>query len=222
MDLSILEFSKILLNVNILFFVVCSFLYLNYWKSINKVYKILTIYLVFVTIIQVAFRLTFNFSINNWIITNIFLVGQVVFIYKNNIEVLKKNFSIFFLKVVTLCFFVLFTSTFIMNTNLIFEINEILAFSVTFIFIGFSMLYWYENIGNKIKYFYLVLAGLLYHFGSIFVFIYADIFLKNNTFFALIVYNFHTFLAIIYTIVVIIEYRVNILKKSKEVIADKI
>lgn len=212
--MTILEFSKFLLNINIFFFIVSVFLYLKNWKYSHIGYRLFTVYLIFITLLQITFRVSFKFTEHAGILTNIFFMGEMLFLYFYFINVFKKKILINYIKIYTFCFFITLFSLFVYDTDILFKINGFLVTAITFGYLTFTLLYWYEALGKKIECFNFIIAGVVYHFGSIFVFLGASIFYKNNMFLALIIFNYHTFLAIVYTFFILREWKVNIYNKN--------
>lgn len=213
MNFNILDVSHILLNINIVTLLLCFFLFVSKWSKNNRAFKVITLYMCFVSIIQIIFRLTFDFSINNWVITNFFSIGQMFFMTYFFLLILK---SALFIKIIKSFFIFYYLSTFIQycfNYEILFKINEFGSFVSSLFIIIYSLFFLYENLNKKQLFYYFIIGGTLYHFGSFAVFLTANIFFAKNLYLGLIIYNLHTFLAIVFSCFVFYEYKINFSSK---------
>lgn len=217
MEFNILNISLYLLDFNILLLMFCIYLFFIKWSSYNYLIKIFVCYLIFATVIQLVFRMTFSFSTKNWILTNVFLIGQMFFNCYYFFNLFKNKPIKLYIKISGFIFLVITLLQYSLNYNLIFKLNEICAFQVSFCYIICTIFYFYQTIDVKGTFYFICIGGLIYHFESIFVFLIAKLFINQNLNSALIIYCIHTFFAIMYTLFVIKEWSVsqtkNVIKK---------
>jgi hypothetical protein len=212
MNIFTLNFTYILLNISVISFFSLFVLYCKNWNKHGKAYKALVVYLGFLTILQVANRLFFDFIKINWIIANIFLIGEfIISCYLYFLLLQKKIFRniiiiLFFLTLVVMLF------QYIADYTIFCKINPLASSIVSISIILFAVFYLYEILDQNKLYYYLTIAVILYQFGSIFLYLIANLYLLEHPDLGLIPYNFHLFLTLIYTFFVFLEWKINFSK----------
>ena len=108
MNIFTLNLIYYLLDISIFLFIVCTFLYSKNWSKSGSAHKTLAVYFGFIAILQLTIRLFFDFSKNNWIISNIFLIGEFAISSFLFFILLKRKIFRNIIKIIV-CFFVTIT-----------------------------------------------------------------------------------------------------------------
>lgn len=216
MDLDIIDCTHLLLNISSILFVVVFILFILKLKNnkYNLTYKIITFNFFFLAVLQISFRLSFNFSFQNWILTNVFLVGQMFIASFFFISLIKtENFKII-IKLLFLIYVIFTLVQYIANFSMIYNINRLGSIIASFFIIIYTLMFLYESLGKKRKFYYICIGGMVYHFSSFTIFLTFTIFYDTNKYLGLLIYNSHTVLAVVFALFALFEWKVNILSKT--------
>jgi hypothetical protein len=213
--LNSIDFENNLLDISILLLFICFILYARGYFKFDLANKVFVIYMAFCFLLQLAFKITFRLNIDNWFISNIFLIGEfyiisyfyyLIVLQKLPRSIIKSNVVVFSLIIII---------QYIYDYTVFFRINILQSLLVSIAMITYSAFYFYEILNQKKPYYYILIGTFIYQFGSIFIFLAANFFLSNYGNFCASIYNIHTFLTIIYSFFVLFEWKKNFSKIRK-------
>jgi hypothetical protein len=206
------NFDTSLLDISIVMLFICFGLFTKDFFKSKIGYKIMCCYLAFVFLLQLAFKLTFKFQIENWFLSNVFLIGEFFIISYFYFCITKSNLQLKIIQFSVILFILLIAIQYSIDYTLFFRINPLESLFVSLSITTYCTFYLYEILDQKKLFYYNTIGALIYQCGSVFVFLGANLFLSSYKHVSIYLYNFHTVLAIVYAVFVIIEWRVNFYK----------
>lgn len=156
----------IIRNSTCIFLLINFILFISKFKIENKPYKIYTIYLGVIVLIEITIRILVKLGYQNLIVSHFYFTGQFILLSLFYLELLKNNYQKKIVKLFLVIVPVVLSINFYINPSELhkFSLIEILLTSITIII--YSTLHFYNMLTNK-KEFYLLNCGILiYLFGS--------------------------------------------------------
>jgi hypothetical protein len=170
--------------------VLCLLYFIGFFKY-GKTYKIFTLYIVGVLIIDfVASNLWDWFKIYNIFTSHFYDLFQFVilsYFYATLLQTKKQLLAVFILLIILPVFLL---SRYVFNPQMFFEYSLLETYLATMPIIIYATMHLYNNLGQKTEFYYANLGILLYLFSSTFIFLFyelnsffdrSNIFYKNLT-----------------------------------------
>jgi hypothetical protein len=162
-------------------------LYLIGFFKYGKTYKIFTLYILGVLLIDfVASNLWKWFKIYNIFTSHFYDLFQFVilsYFYATLLQTKKQLLSVYILLIILPIFLL---SRYVFNPQMFFEYSLLETYLATMPIIIYATMHLYNNLGQRTEFYYANLGILLYLFGSTFVFLFYELnsfFDRNNIFY---------------------------------------
>lgn len=192
---------------------VCIFLLINFilfiskFKIENKPYKIYTVYLGVIVLIEILSRVFVSLGYQNLILSHFYFTGQFIFLSLFYLELLKENYQKVLVKFNLVLVPIILTIYFLINPIQLhqFCLIEILLTSITLI--SYSTFHFYNMLTNK-KEFYLINCGILiYLFGSTVTFLPRNLYVIYGLSFNMVLQYLNIVLWGLYQIFIFLEWK---------------
>ncbi len=200
--------GSLILLINLILFV-------SVFKLKDKAFKIYTIYLGFILIIQVLSEILILRKMNNLFLSHFYFVFQFVFLtffYLNiiNVPLQRKIIKVFF----SLCILILLVQYSVFD-ELFFQFNLFEIFITSYLLIIYSTFHLYNMLNSKKEFYYINIGILIYLFGSTVLFLLGNLMAKLNSKLSILTYTFNSVIYMIYQLLVFVEI-IKIKKECKQ------
>ena len=197
----------IIRNIACIFLLINFILFISKFKIENKPYKIYTIYLGVIVLIEILIRIFVSFGYQNLILSHFYFTGQFILLSLFYLELLKENYQKVLVKFNLVIVPIILAIYFLINPIQLhqFCLIEILLTSITLI--GYSTFHFYNMLTNK-KEFYLINCGILiYLFGSTVTFLPRNLYTMYGVSFTMVLQSLNITLYLIYQIFIFLEWK---------------
>lgn len=198
---------KILKYIPIILVTINFILFLSQCKKEKRTYKIYTVYLGMIVLIEVSSRVLIANGYQNLMLSHLYFTGQFIMLSLFYLQLLKENyqknivkFNLVFIPLLLVVNFSIFPSQ--LHE---FSMVEILLTSITII--SYSAFHFYNMLSNK-KEFYLINCGILiYLFGSTVTFLPRNLHVTYGKSLSIVLTILNILLYIVYLIFIFLEWR---------------
>ncbi|GEC77790.1 hypothetical protein B0A61_15985 [Flavobacterium aquatile LMG 4008 = ATCC 11947] len=198
---------KIFKYIPIILLIINFILFLSQFKKENRTYKIYTVYLGLIVLIEVSSRVLIANGYQNLMLSHLYFTGQFVMLSLFYLQLLKENYQKQIIKFNLIIIPLLLLVNFSIFPSQLHEFSmvEILLTSVTII--SYSTFHFYNMLSNK-KDFYLINCGILiYLFGSTVTFLPRNLHVIYGKSFTIILTILNILLYIVYLVFIFLEWR---------------
>lgn len=190
-------------------------LFLYRFKKEDRAFKIYTIYLGIIVLIELLIQIIINLGYENLFLSHFYFTGQFILLSLFYLELLTENYQRKIIKfnLVVVPFILLIN--FIINPTQFFEfcMIEILLTSITII--SYSTFHFYNMLSNKKKFYFINNGILIYLFGSTVTFLPRNLHTIYGYSFAMALQVLNIVLYLVYLIFIFLEWRQINLKSKK-------
>jgi hypothetical protein len=173
----------------------------------NSAYRIFTIYIAIISIIQVATYILRCYTIHNLFLSHFYFVLQFITLSFFYNTLLKEKLQKKIVKMGLILGLLALTIQYAMQPELFFKFNLFEIFITSFLLIIFSTFHFY-NLLNEKKYFYYINAGILvYLFGSTVLFLAGNLVSSLASKMNTVTWTLNAFLYIIYQVFIFVEWK---------------
>lgn len=191
-------------------------LYLSQFTKRDRAFKIYTLYIGVIVIIQIVSKVFVKFGYENLSVSHFYFILQFIMLSLFYLELFKEKYQKNLIKISLITIPFVIIVNLILNTNLIFKFSLLEIAITSLAIIVYSTFHFYNMLSNK-KYFYFVNCGILiYIFGSSVPFLMHNLQFTYGEDFAWLVMLLNVVLYTIYQILVLIEWKVNFSKNKNE------
>ena len=197
----------IIRNIACILLLINFILFISKFKIENKPYKIYTIYLGVIVLIEILLRVFVSFGYQNLILSHFYFTGQFILLSLFYLELLKENYQKLLVKFNLVIVPIILVIYFFINPIQLhqFCLIEILLTSITLI--SYSTFHFYNMLTNK-KEFYLINCGILiYLFGSTVTFLPRNLYTIYGVSFTMVLQSLNITLYLIYQIFIFLEWK---------------
>jgi hypothetical protein len=191
---------------------------LGFFKN-AKSYKIFTLYLGVVFLIQIGSTVLRYMDINNLFLSHFYFIGQFVvlsFYYLNILD--KEGFQRKIVKSSLIIGLSILGIQYFNDPGLFFKFNLFEIFITSFLLIVYATFHFYNTLNEKKKFYYINMGVLIYLFGSTFLFLVGNLTNVLSSKFTKIPWILNNFLYIIYQLFILVEWKESFSKKEFNVI----
>lgn len=180
-------------------------LFVSVFRLKNRAFKIYTIYLGFIFIIQVLSEFLILRKMNNLFLSHFYFVFQFVFLtffYLNiiNVPLQRKIIKILF------CLSILMLLVqYLVFEELFFQFNLFEIFITSYFLIIYSAFHLYNMLNSKKEFYYINIGILIYLFGSTVLFLLGNLMAELKSKLSILTYTFNSIIYIFYQLLVFVE-----------------
>lgn len=190
------------------------FLFLMIFSKKEKAFKIFSIYLVIMVIIQGSSAVYQILSINNIFLSHFYFILQFLLLSYFYLQILTIELQKKVVKLtIPICLIALAIQYFF-NPELYYTFNLFEIFITSFSIIVFSMFHFYNMLGEKKNYYYINIGIFIYLFGGTFLFITGNLMNSLNRSYGNLTWMINSVLYIICQMYFLIEFK-QIVSKEK-------
>ncbi len=199
-------FDKLRLIAHIIL-VINFLLFLSKYKIGSNAYKIYSIYLGFIVLIEITIKLVVDFGFENLIFSHLYFTGQFILLSLFYLELLTEKYQKKIIKFNLILIPLILMVNFFINPSEIhkFSLLEILLTSISII--SYCTFHFYNMLSNR-KEFYLINCGIIiYLFGSTVTFLPRNLHVIYGYSFSMALHILNIILYIVYLIFIFLEWR---------------
>lgn len=202
-------FSTIFLIVNFL-------LFLFRFKKETKAYKIFTIYLGIIVLIEITIRVVVLLGYENLIFSHVYFTGQFILLSLFFLELLNESNQRKIINYALIAVPIILLVNFILNPDQLHEFSliEIILTSITLI--TYSTFHFYNMLSRKKEFYFINCGILIYLFGSTLTFLLRNLHVFYGRNFSFVLQMLNIVLYIVYLTLIFIEWKHRISKNSYE------
>jgi len=197
----------VLRNLAQLILVINFVLFIYTFKKENRAYKIYTIYLGIIVLIELLIYVIINSGYQNLFLSHFYFTGQFILLSLFYLELLTENYQKKIIKFNLLFIPILLVINFLINPLQFYEfcLIEILLTSMSII--SYSTLHFYNMLSNKKEFYYINSGILIYMFGSTVTFLPRNLHTIYGYSFSMALQVLNIILYIVYLIFIFLEWR---------------
>jgi len=203
------EFTSFLGDLAIYISPIVAIIYLISFIRNDKIYKVFTIYLIAMALVQISSHYVGRGGLNktNLYFSHIFYISQFIILSIFYLKLLSKKIIVYLLLIVLL----LISIQFINDPSIFFRYNPIGMSFTQIILVVYSIIYLYKSLTNKGEFVIVNIGILIYLLSSTLIFasgnLVLDLNISKET--RLVLVNVNRMLSIIFQILVFIEWYRN-------------
>ncbi|EIA10513.1 hypothetical protein HJ01_00019 [Flavobacterium frigoris PS1] len=181
----------------------------------GRAFKIFTIYLLIILVVQLPSFFLQSLNINNLFLSHFYFLGQFIVLslfykslFTNSLQ--KKIINIGFI----CCFFILGIQ-YSLDTSLLFKFNLFEIFLTSFLLVIYSVFHFYNMLSGKKEFYYLNIGIMLYLFGSTILFFVGNLTALMSAEMSKITWVTNALLYVIYQLFIAFEWYKTFSKKEQ-------
>lgn len=205
---------KIIAYFGILLLIVNCLLFIRVAAKQDKAFKIFTIYLMVMVLIQISTAVLQFLSMHNIFLSHFYLILQFILLSLFYLEILPVRFQKRVIKIAIPSCLAVLAVQYYLDATVFFRYNLWEIFITSFLIIIFAMFHFYNLLNEKKTYYYLSIGIFVYLFGSTFIFITGNLLVAMNNDFGHIIWIMNSLLYIVYQVYIFLEYKHRILNKK--------
>jgi hypothetical protein len=205
---------KIIAYFGILLLIVNGLLFIRVAAKQDKAFKIFTIYLMVMVLIQISTAVLQFLSMHNIFLSHFYLILQFILLSLFYLEILPVRFQKRVIKIAIPSCLAVLAVQYYLDATVFFRYNLWEIFITSFLIIIFAMFHFYNLLNEKKTYYYLSIGIFVYLFGSTFIFITGNLLVAMNNDFGHIIWIMNSLLYIVYQVYIFLEYKHRILNKK--------
>lgn len=199
----------------------CFLLFVNFilfslkFRIQGRAFKIFTIYLLIILVVQLPSFFLQSLNINNLFLSHFYFLGQFIVLslfykslFTNSLQ--KKIINIGFI----CCFFILGIQ-YSLDTSLLFKFNLFEIFLTSFLLVIYSVFHFYNMLSGKKEFYYLNIGIMLYLFGSTILFFVGNLTALMSAEMSKITWVTNALLYVIYQLFIAFEWYKTFSKKEQ-------
>ena len=190
------------------------FLFLMIFSKKEKAFKIFSIYLVIMVIIQGSSAVYQILSINNIFLSHFYFILQFLLLSYFYLQILTIELQKKVVKLTIPICLIALAIQYYFNPELYYTFNLFEIFITSFSIIVFSMFHFYNMLGGKKNYYYINIGIFIYLFGGTFLFITGNLMNSLNRSYGNLIWMINSVLYIICQMYFLIEFK-QIVSKEK-------
>jgi hypothetical protein len=201
------DIGYFLLFANLILF---SFRLNNYGNA----YKIFSLYLLVILIIQLSSYYLSSLKINNLFLSHFYFVGQFIFLSLFYKSLFKKHLQKKIINIGFLCCFVVLGIQYSLDNSLFFKFNLFEIFITSFLLIVYGIFHFYNMLSDRKEFYYINMGIVLYLFGSTILFLVGNITIEMSGNWKKLTWVTNAFLYVVYQLFIMFEWYKSFSKKS--------
>jgi len=191
-------------------------LYLKNYRKEEKAYKIVTLYLLVIAIIQFFTSLLKNNGIHNLFLSHFYFILQMVFLSFFYLEILEQKVQRRIVRTCLMTCLCVLGIQYLTDKELFFRFNLFEIFITSYLIIIYSMFHFYNLLNTEKRYYYINTGILVYLFGSTVLFLSGNLINTLQLESRNVVWLLNATLVVIYQLFIFIEWRKRSQKKNED------
>lgn len=181
----------------------------------GKAYKIFTVYLGLVFVVQILAEILIQQKRNNLFLSHFYFIGQFIVLSIFYLNILKKvDFQKKIVKGGLILGLSILGIQFINDNTLFFKFNLFEIVITSFLLIVFASFHFYNLLNEKKEFYYINMGILIYLFGSTILFLVGNLMTSLSPKLNKIPWILNSFLYIIYQLFILVEWKKSFFKKE--------
>ncbi|MDI5896104.1 hypothetical protein [Flavobacterium algoritolerans] len=207
--------NQILAYIGYLILLLNLLLFFIRFSDQGKAYKIFTLYLGLVFVVQILAEILIQQKRNNLFLSHFYFIGQFVALSIFYLTILKKvDLQKKIVKGGLISGLLFLGIQFVNDNTLFFKFNLFEIVITSFLLIVFASFHFYNLLNEKKEFYYINMGILIYLFGSTILFLVGNLMTSLSPKINKIPWILNSFLYIIYQLFILIEWKKNFSKKS--------
>jgi len=191
-------------------------LYLKRCRKEDKAFRIFTLYLFVIALIQFFTSLLKNKGINNLFLSHFYFVLQLILLSFFYLTILEMKIQRRIVRTCLMgCLFVLGVQ-YLSDKQLFLKFNLFEIFITSYLLILYSMFHFYNLLNKEKNYYYINTGILIYLFGSTVLFISGNLINTLKLESRNIVWLLNAFLIVVYQLFIFIEWRIRARRNTED------
>jgi hypothetical protein len=181
----------------------------------GKAYKIFTVYLGLVFVVQILAEILIQQKRNNLFLSHFYFIGQFIVLSFFYLNILKKvDFQKNIVKGGLILGLSILGFQFVYDNTLFFKFNLFEIVITSFLLIVFASFHFYNLLNEKKEFYYINMGILIYLFGSTILFLVGNLMTSLSPKLNKIPWILNSFLYIIYQLFILVEWKKSFFKKE--------
>jgi hypothetical protein len=181
----------------------------------GKAYKIFTVYLGLVFVVQILAEILIQQKRNNLFLSHFYFIGQFIVLSIFYLNILKKvDFQKKIVKGGLILGLSILGIQFVNDNTLFFKFNLFEIVITSFLLIVFASFHFYNLLNEKKEFYYINMGILIYLFGSTILFLVGNLMTSLSPKLNKIPWILNSFLYIIYQLFILVEWKKSFFKKE--------
>lgn len=206
--------NQILAYIGHLFLLLNLILFFIKFNNQGKAYKIFTLYLGFIFVVQILAQIYNSLNINNLFLSHFYFISQFVLLSLFFKTILKERYQKNIVKSCLILGLLVLGIQYAFDPNLFLKFNLFEIFITSFFLIIFATFHFYNMLNEKKEFYYINVGILMYLFGSTILFLVGNLTTTLSSKVSLITWIFNSTLYIVYQLFILIEWKKNFSKKE--------
>lgn len=190
-------------------------LFIYRFKKENKAYKIFTIYLGIIVLIELLIKIIVSFGYENLFLSHFYFTGQFILLSLFYLELLNENYQKKIVKFNLVIIPIILLINFLINPSQFYEFCMIEILLTSIAIISYSTFHFYNMLSNKKEFYYVNSGILIYLFGSTVAFLPRNLHTIYGHSFSMALQLLNIILYIVYLIFIFLEWRYINLRNKK-------
>lgn len=191
-------------------------LYLKNYRKEEKAYKIFTLYLLVIAIIQFCTSWLKNQGIHNLFLSHFYFILQMVFLSFFYLAILETKMQRRIVRTGLIGCLMVLGIQYITDKELFFRFNLFEIFITSYLIIIYSMFHFYNLLNSEKRYYYGNTGILIYLFGSTVLFLSGNLINMLKLESRNVVWLLNAGLVVVYQVFIFIEWRKRWLEQIKD------
>lgn len=206
--------NEVVANIGYVLLVLNLILFCMGFLKNGKAYKIFTLYLIVIFIIQMIVNVFSYLNYNNLYLSHFYFILQFILLSFFYLEILKKGFQKKTVQIALLVCPLVLILQYSLNTGVFFKFNLFEIFITSFLIIIYSTFYLYNMLNEKKEFYAINIGILIYLFGSTVLFLVGNIMTKLNNTLNEYTWVLNSGLYVIYQLFILYEWKVSFALKK--------
>ncbi len=207
--------NQIVAYIGYFFLLLNLILFFIRFSNQGKAYKIFTVYLGLVFVVQILAEILIQQKRNNLFLSHFYFIGQFIVLSFFYLNILKKvDFQKNIVKGGLILGLSILGFQFVNDNTLFFKFNLFEIVITSFLLIVFASFHFYNLLNEKKEFYYINMGILIYLFGSTILFLVGNLMTSLSPKLNKIPWILNSFLYIIYQLFILVEWKKSFSKKE--------
>lgn len=207
--------NQIVAYIGYFFLLLNLILFFIRFSNQGKAYKIFTVYLGLVFVVQILAEILIQQKRNNLFLSHFYFIGQFIVLSFFYLNILKKvDFQKNIVKGGLILGLSILGIQFVNDNTLFFKFNLFEIVITSFLLIVFASFHFYNLLNEKKEFYYINMGILIYLFGSTILFLVGNLMTSLSPKLNKIPWILNSFLYIIYQLFILVEWKKSFSKKE--------
>ena len=206
--------NQILAYIGYFFLLLNLILFFISFSNQGKAYKIFTLYLGIIFVVQILAQIYSAQNINNLFLSHFYFIGQFVILSLFFETLLKEKYQKNIVKAGLILGLLTLGIQYGFDPSLFLKFNLFEIFITSFLLIIYATFHFYNMLNEKKEFYYINMGILLYLFGSTILFLAGNLIVTLSSKMNKWTWILNSFLYIIYQVFILVEWKKSFSKKN--------